>query len=124
MTGEEIWACKPEFSGDAGKDGAGYSSIVISDAVGIKQYVQFCGKGLIGIGVGWLATLDIQSSGQNPLRIFRHPSSEISVRINKLQNRRSALLELKSDGDGVAAEEKMLSGLHDFQQSSRRHGSP
>lgn len=49
MTGKEIWACKSKFEGGNGKDGAGYSSIVVSNALGIRQYVQLTGRGLIGI---------------------------------------------------------------------------
>ena len=33
----------------SGKDGAGYSSVVISKAAGVKQYVQLTGRGLIGV---------------------------------------------------------------------------
>ena len=49
LTGKTIWSCSvPEF-GHNGKDGAGYSSIVISNGAGVKQYVQLIGRGLIGI---------------------------------------------------------------------------
>jgi outer membrane protein assembly factor BamB len=49
-TGAVIWktAMKPR-SGSKGSDGAGYSSVVISNAAGIKQYVQLVGRGLIGV---------------------------------------------------------------------------
>ena len=44
-TGAEIWSTKnPD-----GKAGAGYSSIVISNAANVKQYVQLVGQGLIGV---------------------------------------------------------------------------
>lgn len=49
LTGREIWKCEPVFEGGSGKDGAGYSSIVVSDAAGIRHYVQLTGRGLIGI---------------------------------------------------------------------------
>jgi hypothetical protein len=32
-----------------GKDGAGYSSIVVSNGGGVKQYVQLVGRGMIGV---------------------------------------------------------------------------
>lgn len=48
-TGEEIWRASLPDIGKAGKDGAGYSSIVISNAAGIKQYVQLLGRGVIGV---------------------------------------------------------------------------
>jgi outer membrane protein assembly factor BamB len=50
QTGEEIWrADASELEGDRGKEGAGYSSIVVSNGGGVKQYVQLVGRGLIGI---------------------------------------------------------------------------
>jgi outer membrane protein assembly factor BamB len=49
MTGNEIWKAAVPYEGERGKDGAGYSSIVISNAGGIKQYVQMIGHGLIGV---------------------------------------------------------------------------
>jgi outer membrane protein assembly factor BamB len=35
--------------GERGSDGAGYSSIVISNAAGVKQYVQLVGRAVIGV---------------------------------------------------------------------------
>lgn len=49
MTGKEIWKCSSELTGDQGKDGAGYSSIVIGEAGGVKQYLQIIGRGVIGV---------------------------------------------------------------------------
>jgi outer membrane protein assembly factor BamB len=54
-TGREIWrAAIPRF-GSQGADGAGYSSIVISNGGGVKQYVQMMGRGLVGVRAsdGW-----------------------------------------------------------------------
>jgi outer membrane protein assembly factor BamB len=48
-TGRTIWTTPLPSGGDRGKDGAGYSSIVISNAVGVKQYVQMVGRGVIGV---------------------------------------------------------------------------
>lgn len=47
--GSEVWTTKVEDLGENGKDGAGYSSIVITEAAGVKQYVQLVGRGLIGV---------------------------------------------------------------------------
>jgi outer membrane protein assembly factor BamB len=49
MTGEEIWRSSVPRLGDRGKDGAGYSSLAISHACGVKQYVQLIGRGVIGV---------------------------------------------------------------------------
>ncbi len=48
-TGEEIWKTRGRRLGPIGADGAGYSSVVISESHGIRQYVQMVGRGLIGV---------------------------------------------------------------------------
>jgi outer membrane protein assembly factor BamB len=51
-TGDEIWRCampNPRDLGERGVEGAGYASAVISEACGVRQYVQQIGKGLIGV---------------------------------------------------------------------------
>jgi outer membrane protein assembly factor BamB len=48
-TGELIWKCSMPDIGPKGKDEAGYSSIVIAEAAGVRQYVQLTNKGLIGV---------------------------------------------------------------------------
>jgi len=49
MTGEELWRTQGKRLGPLGSDGAAYASAVISHAAGTKQYVQFVGRGLIGV---------------------------------------------------------------------------
>ncbi len=49
FTGKTIWKCAVPDIGPNGKDGAAYSSIVISNGAGVKQYVQLLGRGLVGI---------------------------------------------------------------------------
>lgn len=47
-TGEVIWkTAMPQNVGNRGGDGAAYSSVVISNAGGVKQYVQLTGRGVI-----------------------------------------------------------------------------
>ena len=49
-TGEHLWSAEmPAVIGDRGHDGAGYSSIVIGQIAGRKQYVQLTGRGVIGV---------------------------------------------------------------------------
>jgi outer membrane protein assembly factor BamB len=48
-TGELIWKCSMPDIGPKGKDEAGYSSIVVANVGGIRQYVQLTNKGLIGV---------------------------------------------------------------------------
>lgn len=49
LTGNVRWKAKLAETGPAGKDGAGFSSIVVTEAAGVRQYVQLIGRGLIGI---------------------------------------------------------------------------
>ena len=48
-TGEEIWRTQGGRLGPLGSDGAAYSSPILSEAKGVRQYVQFVGRGLIGV---------------------------------------------------------------------------
>lgn len=48
-TGELIWKCSMPDIGPKGKDEAGYSSIVVAETDGVRQYVQLTNKGLIGV---------------------------------------------------------------------------
>lgn len=43
------WKSAVPAIGDRGKDGAGYSSIVVSNGGGVKQYVTTVGRGVIGV---------------------------------------------------------------------------
>jgi len=48
-TGEEIWRTQGGRIGPRGSDGAAYASAVVSEAAGVRQYVQLVGRGLIGV---------------------------------------------------------------------------
>jgi outer membrane protein assembly factor BamB len=48
-SGEEIWRTQGRRLGPVGSDGAAYSSAVVSEAAGVRQYVQLVGRGLIGV---------------------------------------------------------------------------
>ncbi|MEO1982653.1 MAG: PQQ-binding-like beta-propeller repeat protein [Fuerstiella sp.] len=48
-SGSVIWKSEMPEIGEKGSDGAAFSSIVISHAAGVRQYVQLVGRGLIGI---------------------------------------------------------------------------
>jgi len=47
--GKEVWRATVPELGERGNDGAQYSSIVVSEGAGVKQYVQLIGRGLVGI---------------------------------------------------------------------------
>lgn len=48
-TGRTIWKTPMRPGGERGTDGAGYSSIVISEGGGVKQYITLVGRGLISV---------------------------------------------------------------------------
>lgn len=48
-TGKELWRAKMPELGPKGRDGAGYSSAIVADAAGKRQYVQLLGRGVIGV---------------------------------------------------------------------------
>jgi len=48
-TGAVVWKSKMPDIGPVGYDGAGFSSIVITQGAGIRQYIQLVGRGVIGV---------------------------------------------------------------------------
>ena len=57
-TGQLVWKAKePAEFGPLGNDGAGYASIVVSQACGVRQYVQLVGRGLISVAASGGETL-------------------------------------------------------------------
>jgi len=48
-TGEEIWKTPGGRIGPLGSDGAAYSSIVVTEIAGVRQYVQLVGRGVVGV---------------------------------------------------------------------------
>jgi outer membrane protein assembly factor BamB len=113
LTGDEIWRSEvPRPGADAGKngkslkDGAGYSSIVISEAAGVKQYVQLIGQGVIGVRASDGKFLWSYSGVANGTANIPTPVvSGDFIFCSTGYNTGSALLKLSSNGDGVQAEE-------------------
>ena len=109
MTGKDVWRAEvPQADiGPKGKDGAGYSSIVISNADGVKQYVQLIGRGVIGVRASDGKFLWGYNGVAN--RTANIPTPVISgdyVFCSTGYQTGSALLKLVKDGGGVKAEEK------------------
>jgi outer membrane protein assembly factor BamB len=48
-TGRVVWKCAAPSLGDRGADGAGYSSMIAAEIAGVRQYVQFVGRAVIGV---------------------------------------------------------------------------
>jgi len=47
-SGAVLWKSKLPDVGTGGRDGAGFSSVVATEAAGLRQYVQLMGRGLVG----------------------------------------------------------------------------
>jgi outer membrane protein assembly factor BamB len=107
LTGKLIWKCEPAFNGDHGKEGAGYSSIVISEALGIKQYVQLTGQGVLGIDAAKGKMLWSYTKVAN--KVANIPTCLVEgnyVFASTSYKTGACLLELKKVGGKIVAEEK------------------
>lgn len=107
LTGSKIWSCDVPDFGPRGKNGAGYSSIIISEACGRKQYVQLYGRGVFGIDAKtgkflWGYNRVANGTANIPTPIARNDYIFCSTGYGT----GSALLHLVKDGDGIKAEEK------------------
>ncbi len=113
VTGDEVWACKmPQYPNETGlngkdlKDGAGYASAVISNAGGVKQYIQLVGRGLIGVRASdgkflWRYDRVANGTANIPTVIV----DDDYVFTSTGYNTGSALLKLVPTADSVSAEE-------------------
>ena len=105
-TGAPLWTtAMPPVEGK-GKDGAGYSSIVISNAAGTKQYVQLVGRGLIGVAAesgkllwGYNKIANDTANIPTPIVFGDYVFCSTGYQTG------AALLKLSRSGAGVAAQE-------------------
>ena len=115
-TGREIWrAAVPEL-GPAGRDGAAYSSIVISNAGGVKHYVQLLGRGLVGVRAsdgqflwGYNRVANQVANISTPLVRANWAFASTGYQTG------AALVELQKGGDGLQARELYFLGAKTFQ---------
>ena len=106
-TGEEIWRSPtPPELGAKGKDGAGYSSVVISQGAGVKQYIQLTGRGVVGVRASDGKPLWHYNKVANGTANIPTPLVEGDhVFCSTGYGTGSVLLKLSPEGDGVKAEE-------------------
>jgi outer membrane protein assembly factor BamB len=106
-TGKVIWQTEEvPHLGANGRDGAGYSSIVISNGAGVKQYVQLMGRGLVGIRASDGKFLWGYNKVANNVANISTPVVRGNfVFASTGYQTGSALLELQKDGEGVKATE-------------------
>lgn len=105
-TGKEIWRSKIPNLGERGADGAAYSSVVISNGGGTKQYVQLLGRGVVGVEAKTGRYLWGYNRVANDVANIATPIIHGDyVFTSTGYNTGSALLKLSKDGGGVKAEE-------------------
>ena len=120
MTGDEIWRTKTPPLGTAGKDGAGYSSIVISHAAGVKQYVQLTGRGLVGVDAQTGKLLWNYNRVANKTANIPTPIIDGNFVFGSTGYQTgAALIEIKKQGDKLVAEEKYFL---DAKKMQNHHG--
>ena len=106
-TGDVVWKTAIDIPGGKGKDGAAYSSIIISNGAGVKQYVQLMGKGVVGVRAKdgkqlWSYSNVANGTANIPTPIVKDDYIFCSTGYGA----GSALLKLTPSGDGgVNAEE-------------------
>jgi len=116
-TGDEVWASAvPADLGEKGKDGAGYSSVVISEAAGVKQYVQLVGRGLIGVRASDGKFLWHYNKVANGVANIPTPICFGDYVFGSTgYGTGAALLKITKDGSGVKADEEYFLGPKTFQ---------
>ena len=115
-TGKVIWKCSMPDIGENGKNEAGYSSIVISNAAGIRQYVQLTNKGLVGVATddgrflwGYNKIANRAASIATPVVDGDYVFGSTAYGTG------SVLLKLSADGNNVKADEVYFLGPKVFQ---------
>ncbi len=105
-TGKEVWRAATPSLGSQGKDGAGYSSVVISNGGGVKQYVQLTGRGLVSVRAqdgkflwGYNKVANDVANISTPVVRGDYVFASTGYRTG------SALVKLSKAGDGAKADE-------------------
>jgi outer membrane protein assembly factor BamB len=109
-TGELIWKSTMPDIGPAGRDGAGFSSVVVTEASGVRQYVQLVGRGVIGVDAKdgrflWGYNALANGTANIPTPIVR---GDLVFAANGY-NAGSVLLKLLPDGKGGVNAQKVYS---------------
>ncbi|HLY17177.1 MAG TPA: PQQ-binding-like beta-propeller repeat protein [Bryobacteraceae bacterium] len=116
-SGKEIWRAEGGARvGNAGSNGAGYSSMVISEGAGVRQYVQLAGRGLFGVNaengkILWSYNRIANDVANIPTPVVKGDYVFASTGYGT----GSVLLKLERSGDGVAAKEVYFLDAKTFQ---------
>jgi outer membrane protein assembly factor BamB len=116
-TGQEIWRSAMPALGPGGIDGPEYSSIVVSNGGGVKQYVRLVGRGVIGVRAsdgrflwGYNRVANSTANISTPLVRDNFIFASTGYQTG------GALLEILPDGpDGASARERYFLEARTFQ---------
>ncbi len=114
-TGEVLWQCAMPDIGSNGKDEAGYSSIVISQGAGVKQYVQLTNEGVVGVSAEGKFLWGYNRVANGVANIPTVVIEGDYVFTSTAYQTGSALLKLVPDGGGVKAQEVYWLDKNKFQ---------
>ncbi len=116
LTGETIWTSTVPKLGEEGADGAAYSSAVVAQIDGVRQYVQLVGRGVIGVDAQtgrflWGYNRVANNIANIPTPIVRGSY----VFASTAYSTGAALLKIGRQGDGFEAKEVYFIAPTDFQ---------
>ncbi len=116
LNGETIWTCTVPELGKKGADGAGYSSAVVAEIDGVRQYVQVIGRGAIGVDAKtgrflWGYNRIANNIANIPTPVVRGSY----VFVTTAYSTGAALLKIVRRGDGFEAREVYFISPRDFQ---------
>ncbi len=115
-TGELIWKCALPEIGKRGKDGAGYSSMVVAEIDGLRQYIQILGRGAVGVAADTGKCLWGYNRVANGIANIPTPVVRGNyVFVTTSYKTGSALLKLTRQGDGMKVEEVYFLGPETFE---------
>jgi outer membrane protein assembly factor BamB len=115
-TGRELWRSKIPRLGEQAGDGAAYSSLVVSNGAGVRQYVQLMGRGVVGVAARdgdflWGYNRVANGTANIPTPLVEGDY----VFASSGYGAGAALLKLEADDPGVKAEEVYFLDGKDFQ---------
>ncbi len=115
-SGDVIWKCAIPDLGEKGADGAGYSSAVVAEICGVRQYVQLTGRGVIGVEAATGRFLWGYNRIANNVANIPSPAVRGNyVFATTAYNTGSVLLKISRTGGAFRAEEVYFIHPKDFQ---------
>ena len=116
-TGATVWKTAVPDLGNRGKDGAGYSSVVVTEAAGVKQYVQLVGRALIGVRASdgkflWSYNRINNGTANVPTPVV---SDDLVMTSSGYGDGGTGAVRLSKDGEGVKAEQVYYLDRQTFQ---------